>query len=210
VSRVCEQAPETKYLQSLNENDFAVTKKAVSEVVANLDTLSRRLIPSVESFVVLAPAVASRGAKAKSNYVFANADVFRISEVRKISSYPAVSILLPIAIFFRHRFDIIFLKNYFYVLRTLRCCFQVVIEYGAIDGCSDTFNSPNFKPASIVSALSILDEVTKQSQNPTVVSYTKFNGPNYDDSDVATPLLLTIAKIFGNILGNISRALNSN
>jgi len=81
-------------LQSLSENDFAATKKAVSEAVANLDTLSRRLIPKLESFVVLAPAVASRGAKAKSNYVFANADVFRISEVRKISGYPAVSIII--------------------------------------------------------------------------------------------------------------------
>lgn len=100
MSLVPEQAPESKNLQSLSENDFAATKKTVSEVVANLDTLSRRLIPSVETFVVLAPAVASRGAKAKSNYVFANADVFRISEVRKISSYPAVSILMPIAIFF--------------------------------------------------------------------------------------------------------------
>ncbi|XP_022181593.1 fatty acid synthase-like [Myzus persicae] len=155
-------APETKHLQSLSENDFAATKKSVSEAVANLDTLSRRLIPKLESFVVLAPAVASRGAKAKSNYVFANADVFRIAEVRKISGYPAV-----------------------------------VIEYGAIEGCSDTFNSPNFKPVSIVSALSILDQVTKQPQNPTVVSYSKFNGPNYDDSDAATPLLLKIAKIFG-------------
>jgi len=85
----------------------------------------------------------------------------------------------------------------------------VVIEYGAIEGCSDMFNSPNFKPASIVSALSVLDEVTKQPQNPTVVSYSKFNGPNYDDSDAATPLLLTIAKIFGNVLGFVSRALNS-
>lgn len=80
-----------------------------------------------------------------------------------------------------------------------RCRLQVVIEYGAIDGSSSAFNSPNFKPASIVSALSVLDEVTKQPQNPTVVSYSKFNGPNYDDSDAATPLLLTIAKIFGNI-----------
>lgn len=80
-------------MQSLSENDFAATKKSVSEAVANLDTLSRRLIPKLESFVVLAPAVASRGAKAKSNYVFANADVFRISEVRKISGYPAVSII---------------------------------------------------------------------------------------------------------------------
>jgi len=90
---VREQAPETRSLQSLSENDFAATKKSVSEAVANLDTLSRRLIPKLESFVVLAPAVASRGAKAKSNYVFANADVFRISEVRKISGYPAVSIV---------------------------------------------------------------------------------------------------------------------
>lgn len=84
----------------------------------------------------------------------------------------------------------------------------MVIEYGAIEGCSDSFNSPNFKPASIVSALRILDEVTKQPQNPTVVSYTKFNGPNYDEWDAATPLLLKIAKIFGNILGFVSRALN--
>lgn len=86
----------------------------------------------------------------------------------------------------------------------------MVIEYGAIDGSSDAFNNPNFKPASIVSALSVLDEVTKQPQNPTVVSYSKFNGPNYDDSDASTPLLLTIAKIFGNILEFFSRVLNPN
>jgi len=79
-------------LQSLSEKDFVETKKSVSEAVANLDTLSRRLIPQLESFVVLAPAVASRGAKAKSNYVFANADVFRVAEVRKVSGYPTVSI----------------------------------------------------------------------------------------------------------------------
>nr|WJN62148.1 fatty acid synthase 1 [Rhopalosiphum padi] len=155
-------APETKNLQSLSEKDFVETKKSVSEAVANLDTLSRRLIPQLESFVVLAPAVASRGAKAKSNYVFANADVFRVAEVRKVSGYPTV-----------------------------------VLEYGAIDGSSDVFNSPNFKPASIVSALNVLDVITKQPQNPAVVSYSKFNGPSYDDSDAATPLLLTIAKIFG-------------
>lgn len=79
----------------------------------------------------------------------------------------------------------------------------MVLEYGAIDGSSDVFNSPNFKPASIVSALNVLDVITKQPQNPTVVSYSKFNGPSYDDSDAATPLLLTIAKIFGNIFGFI-------
>lgn len=79
-------------MQSLSEKDFVETKKSVSEAVANLDTLSRRLIPQLESFVVLAPAVASRGAKAKSNYVFANADVFRVAEVRKVSGYPTVSI----------------------------------------------------------------------------------------------------------------------
>lgn len=155
-------APETKHLQSLSEKDFAETKKAVSEAVANLDTLSRRLIPQLESFVVLAPGVASRGAKAKSNYVFANADVIRVAEVRKASGYPTV-----------------------------------VIEYGAIEGISDAFNSPNFKSASIVSALNVLDEITKQPQNPTVVSFSKFNGPIYEETDAATPLLKTIAKIFG-------------
>lgn len=79
---------------------------------------------------------------------------------------------------------------------------QVVVEYGAIDGSPDTFNSPNFKPASVISALSILDNVTKQSLKSAVVSFSKFNGPNYDDSDVdaATPVLLAIAKIFGNII----------
>lgn len=66
----------------------------MSEVVANLDTLSRKLIPKLEYFVVLAPSVASRGAKAKSNYVLANADLYRIAEIRKISSYPAVCNLL--------------------------------------------------------------------------------------------------------------------
>ncbi|XP_025202473.1 fatty acid synthase-like [Melanaphis sacchari] len=155
-------APETKYLQSLSEKDFAATKKAVSEAVANLDTLSRRLIPQLESFVVLAPAVASRGAKAKSDYVFANADVFRVAEVRKISGYPTA-----------------------------------VIEYGAIEGSSNAFNSPNFKPSSIVSALNVLDEIVKQPLNSTVVSYSKFNGPNSEELDAATPLLSTIARIFG-------------
>lgn len=77
-------------MQSLSENDFAVARNAVSEVVANLDTLSRKLIPQLEYFVILAPSVASRGAKAKSNYVLANADLYRIAEVRKISGYPAV------------------------------------------------------------------------------------------------------------------------
>jgi len=93
IIHILEQAPETKHLQFLSEKDFAETKKAVSEAVANLDTLSRRLIPQLESFVVLAPAVASRGAKAKSNYVFANADVIRVAEVRKASGYPTVSII---------------------------------------------------------------------------------------------------------------------
>jgi len=101
-------------LLSLSENDFAATKKSVSEAVANLDTLSRRLIPKLESFVVLAPAVASRGAKAKSNYVFANADVFRNSEARKISGYPAVSIVATMNrcdFIFRCRFNFIDLKK---------------------------------------------------------------------------------------------------
>lgn len=43
-----------------------------------------------------------------------------------------------------------------------------------------------------------MDNVTKQSQGPAVVSFTKFNGPNNDDeSDSATPVLLAIAKVFG-------------
>jgi len=70
----------------------------VSEVVANLDTLSRKLIPQLEHFVVLAPSVASRGAKAKADYVYANADLYRIAEVRKISGYSAVSDTNRIAI----------------------------------------------------------------------------------------------------------------
>lgn len=83
-------------MESLNENDFKTAKNLVSEVVANLDTLSRKLVPQLEHFVVLAPSLASRGAKAKSNYVFANAEVFRISEVRKFSGYPAVSYTIQI------------------------------------------------------------------------------------------------------------------
>lgn len=78
-------------MQSLSENDFVTTKNAVSEVVANLDTLSRKLIPQLEYFVIIAPSVATRGAKAKSNYVFANAEIVRIAEVRKFSGYPVVS-----------------------------------------------------------------------------------------------------------------------
>lgn len=65
----------------------------MSDVVAFLDTLSRKLIPQLKYFVVLAPSVASRGAKAKSNYVLANTDVYKVAEVRKFSSYPAVSTL---------------------------------------------------------------------------------------------------------------------
>jgi len=75
----------------LDESDFVAARNAVSEVVANLDTLSRKLVPQLEYFVVLAPSVASRGATAKADYVFANADLYRIAEVRKISGYPAVS-----------------------------------------------------------------------------------------------------------------------
>jgi len=78
-------------LESLNESDFIAAKNLVSEAVANLDTLSRKLVPQLEYFVILAPSLASRGAKAKSNYVFANAEIFRITEVRKFSGYPAVS-----------------------------------------------------------------------------------------------------------------------
>lgn len=78
-------------MQSLDESDFVKARNEVSEVVANLDTLSRKLISKLEYFVVLAPSVASRGAKAKANYVFANADLYRIAEIRKISGYPAVS-----------------------------------------------------------------------------------------------------------------------
>lgn len=72
------------------------------------------------------------------------------------------------------------------------------MEYGAIDGSPNTFNSPNFKPSSIVSALSILDNVTNQPKNPMIVTYTKYTGPNDDDLDAATPVLLSVAKIFGN------------
>lgn len=75
----------------MNEIDFKSAKKEVSDVVANLDTLSRKLIPHLEYFVVLAPSVASRGAIAKSNYVFANSDIYRIIEIRKISGYPSVN-----------------------------------------------------------------------------------------------------------------------
>lgn len=63
----------------------------MSDTVANLDTLSRKLVPQLKYFVVLAPAVASRGAIAKSNYVLANAGVYKVAEVRKFSGYPAVS-----------------------------------------------------------------------------------------------------------------------
>lgn len=72
------------------------------------------------------------------------------------------------------------------------------MEYGAIDGSPNTFNSPNFEPSSIVSALNVLDNVTNQPEVSTVVTYTKYNGPKDDDSDAATPVLLSIAKIFGN------------
>lgn len=82
-------------MPSLNENDFVTAKNTVSEVVANLDTLSRKLVPQLEYFVVIAPSVASRGAKAKSNYVFANAEIVRIAEIRKFSGYPAVSNINP-------------------------------------------------------------------------------------------------------------------
>ncbi|VVC46315.1 Hypothetical protein CINCED_3A018656 [Cinara cedri] len=155
-------APETDLLQSLSENDFASAVNKVSDVVANLDTLSRKLVPQLKYFVVLAPSVASRGAKAKSNYVLANAGVYKVAEVRKFSGYPAT-----------------------------------VVEYGAIDGISSSFNSPNFSAASIVSALSILDNVTKPTNKSTVVALSKFNGPNNDDTDAAASVLLKIANIFG-------------
>jgi len=58
--------------------------------------------------------------------------------------------------------------------------------------------------------LNVLDEITKQPQNPTVVSFSKFNGPIYEETDAATPLLKTIAKIFGNIFGFILKAFKIN
>lgn len=81
-------------------------------------------------------------------------------------------------------------------------CFQIVVEYGAVEGSSTSFNSPNFAASSIVSALSILDNVVNQPENPTIVSFTKFTGPS-DGSDAATPVLLSIAKIFGNFYDSI-------
>jgi len=67
-----------------------------------------------------------------------------------------------------------------------------------VEGSPTTFNSPNFAASSIVSALSILDNVTNQPKNPAIVSFTKFTGPSDNDVDAATPILLSIAKIFGN------------
>lgn len=71
------------------------------------------------------------------------------------------------------------------------------MEYGAIDDSPATFNSPNFSAASVSSALSILDSVTKQKEN-TVVSFSKLNTQNNEDLDAAAPVLLSIAKLFGN------------
>lgn len=72
------------------------------------------------------------------------------------------------------------------------------MEYGAIDYNPSTFNSPKFTAASVASALSILDGVTKQSQN-TVVSFTKFNGQDEEVPDAAATILLKIAKLFGKL-----------
>ncbi|XP_050421854.1 fatty acid synthase-like [Adelges cooleyi] len=153
--------PTSGLLQSLNENDFVSANNSVTEATANFDTLSRKLCPQLEYFVVLAPSIASRGAISKSNYVYANANLAKIAEIRKISGYPAV-----------------------------------VVEYGAVDSCPESFNSPAFAVQPVTSALSILDSVTRQSQY-SVVSSTKFSGQNDEASDAASPVLLAIAKLFG-------------
>lgn len=79
------------------------------------------------------------------------------------------------------------------------------MEYGAIEGSSNSFNSRNFKAASIGSALNILDNVTKQPKNPAVVSFSKYTGPEEENLDAATPILLLIAKVFGNFFVNIEK-----
>lgn len=75
----------------------------------------------------------------------------------------------------------------------------MIVEYGAIDGSPASFNSSNFTASSIVSALNALDNATKLSKKPTITSFTKYNGPNLnEDTDPASPVLLAIAKVFGN------------
>ncbi|XP_050542991.1 fatty acid synthase-like [Daktulosphaira vitifoliae] len=154
-------APSTGLLHSLSENDFSLAKNNVADIVANFDTISRRVCPQMEHFVILAPTLATRGEVSKTNYAFAHASLHNVAEIRSISGYPIV-----------------------------------IVEYGAISECSDSFNDSRYDIQPMASALNILDNVTRQN-NHLVISCSKLLHQSLENTDAASLVLMKIAKLFG-------------
>lgn len=75
--------------------------------------------------------------------------------------------------------------------------FQVIVEYGAISECSDSLNDSRFEVQPMVSALNILDNVTRQKTH-LIISSSKLSHQSNEATDAASLVLLKIAKLFGN------------
>ncbi|KAL0116142.1 hypothetical protein PUN28_011183 [Cardiocondyla obscurior] len=79
-------------IENLEEADFKTVISPKVDVTKNLDTVSRKLCPSLDYFVVFSSVSCGRGNMGQTNYGFANSAMERLMEERQANGLPGLAI----------------------------------------------------------------------------------------------------------------------